>query len=371
MATVIILGSFAPSLVRFRGNLIKDLADRGHRVIAMAPLIDDGVRRRLAALGAAAQDVVIDNQNMNPLHMLKSIRSIRDALRTIAPDVVIAYTIKPVTLGAIAASRCPRTRFVSLITGLGFAFTRGSSLKRVLARAVATVLYRQALKRSDAVVFQNPDDCGEFRERRILPSACEPVIVAGSGVDLAHFAPQPLPQGVRFLMISRLIGDKGVREYGEAARRLKAKYEGVRFSLVGYIEGSPDALTAGELRNIEDGGVEFLGRMDDVRPAIADCSVFVLPSRYREGTPRSILEAMAMGRAIVTTDAPGCRQTVDEGVNGFLVAPGDATSLEAAMERFISERALIAPMGIQSRRIAESRFDVRQVNAQLIAAAGL
>lgn len=371
MATVIILGSFAPSLVHFRGNLIKDLADRGHRVIAMAPLIDDGVRRRLAALGAAAQDVVIDNQNMNPLHMLKSIRSIRDALRTIAPDVVIAYTIKPVTLGAIAASRSPRTRFVALITGLGFAFTRGSSLKRVLARAVATVLYRQALKRSDAVVFQNPDDCGEFRERRILPSACEPVIVAGSGVDLAHFAPQPLPQGVRFLMISRLIGDKGVREYGEAARRLKAKYEGVRFSLVGYIEGSPDALTAGELRNIEDGGVEFLGRMDDVRPAIADCSVFVLPSRYREGTPRSILEAMAMGRAIVTTDAPGCRQTVDEGVNGFLVAPGDATSLEAAMERFISERALIAPMGVQSRRIAESRFDVRQVNAQLIAAAGL
>jgi glycosyltransferase involved in cell wall biosynthesis len=171
-------------------------------------------------------------------------------------------------------------------------------------------------------------------------------------------------------MISRLLGDKGLREYGEAARRLKARHPEARFALVGYFDNSPDAISREELAAIEAGGVEYLGRMEDVRGAIAECNVYVLPS-YREGTPRSVLEAMAMGRAIVTTDAPGCRQTVDEGRNGFLAAPRDPDSLEAAMGRFIADPGLIAPMGGESRRIAEARFDVDRVNAQILDAAGL
>jgi glycosyltransferase involved in cell wall biosynthesis len=171
-------------------------------------------------------------------------------------------------------------------------------------------------------------------------------------------------------MIARLLGDKGVREYGEAARQLKARHPEAAFRLVGYFDQSPDAIGTEELAEMERGGVDFLGKLDDVRPAIAGASVYVLPS-YREGTPRSVLEAMAMGRAIVTTDAPGCRQTVRNGENGFLAAPRDASSLEAAMERLIAAPELIPPMGAASRKMAEEIFDVHQVNNEIIAAAGL
>jgi glycosyltransferase involved in cell wall biosynthesis len=370
MATVAVLGSYAPSLIHFRGSLIAALAARGHKVLAMAPAISREVADGLRAIGAEPVEVPIDNQSLSPIEMVRSVRALTGAFARLRPDVVIGYTIKPVTLGAAAAARARVPRFVALITGLGYAFTGGRTLKRRLTERAAAFLYRRALKRSSAIVFQNPDDRDFFHERRILPPAPEPVLVGGSGIDLDAFAPAPLPPGARFLMISRLLGDKGVREYGAAARRLKARHPEAGFALVGYFDNSPDAISQEELVGIEQGGVDYLGRMDDVRPAIADCSIYVLPS-YREGTPRSVLEAMAMGRAIVTTDAPGCRQTVDQGVNGFLALPRDAASLEAAMERFIAEPGLTAQMGEQSRRIAEERFDVRTVNAELIAAAGL
>jgi glycosyltransferase involved in cell wall biosynthesis len=370
MATVVVLGSYAPSLIHFRGSLIGALIGRGHRVVAMAPAIGADVGDRLRALGAEPFEVPLENQSLNPLAMLRSVRALTRAFATVRADAVIAYTVKPVTLGAVAAARADVPRFVSLITGLGYAFSGGTTAKRRLSELAATLLYRRALRRSAAIVFQNPDDRDYFRSRRILPRRPEPILVGGSGIDLDAFSPAPLPEGCRFLMISRLLGDKGLREYGEAARRLKAKHPEARFALVGYFDNSPDAITREELAGIEAGGVEFLGRMEDVRGAIADCSVYVLPS-YREGTPRSVLEAMAMGRAVVTTDAPGCRQTVDHGRNGFLAAPRDSGSLERTMERFIADPALIGPMGAESRRIAEERFDVNKVNAQLLAAAGL
>lgn len=370
MATVVVLGSYAPSLIHFRGSLIGALVERGHRVFAMAPAIGEELGGRLRAIGAEPFDVPLENQSLNPLAMLRTVRALTAAFAALRPDAVIAYTVKPVTLGAAAAARAGVPRFVSLVTGLGYAFSGGRTFKRRLSELAATLLYRRALRGSSAIVFQNPDDRDFFKARRILPRHPEAVVVGGSGIDLEQFAPAPLPEGCRFLMISRLLGDKGLREYGEAARRLKARHPQARFALVGYFDNSPDALSRDELAAIEAGGVEFLGRLDDVRGAIARCSIYVLPS-YREGTPRSVLEAMAMGRPIVTTDAPGCRQTVDEGRNGFLAAPRDADSLEAAMARFIADPALIAPMGAASRRIAEERFDVRRVNEQLLAAAGL
>lgn len=370
MATVVVLGSYAPSLVHFRGSLIRALVERGHRVIAMAPAIGQEVGDRLRAIGAEPHDVPLENQSLNPLAMLRTVLALTRAFARLRPDAVIAYTIKPVTLGAAAAARAGVPRFVSLITGVGYAFSGGRAVKRRLSELAATLLYRRALRRSSAIIFQNPDDRDFFRSRGMLPSRPEPVVVGGSGIDLTQFSPAPLPAGCRFLMIGRLLGDKGVREYGQAARRLKARHPRARFALVGYFDNSPDAISRGELTAIQAGGVEFLGRMEDVRPAIADCSVYVLPS-YREGTPRSVLEAMAMARAIVTTDAPGCRQTVEDGRNGFLAEPRDSASLEAAMERFLADPSLIAPMGAASRRLAEQRFDVNRVNEQLLGAAGL
>jgi glycosyltransferase involved in cell wall biosynthesis len=171
-------------------------------------------------------------------------------------------------------------------------------------------------------------------------------------------------------MIARLLKDKGIREFAAAAKRLKAERPEVAITLVGDFDPSPDSLTRGELDALIRCGIEYLGHVADVRPAIAACSVYVLPS-YREGTPRSVLEAMAMGRAIVTTDVPGCRETVIEGENGFFVRPRDADSLYQAMVRFVEKPSLAAPMGRASREIAETKYDVRQVNSNLLRYAGL
>ena len=369
--TVAVLGSYGPSLLAFRGVLIQDLVARGHRVMAMAPDIGPELAERLKALGAGPLQTPMVNNSLNPLSMLNSLKALRQVFKTTRPDSLIAYTIKPVTLGSLAASWAGVRNIVGLITGLGFAFTEGAGLRRKLSRIAATFLYRRALKRNQLVIFQNPDDRTYFRDHDILGPDTRSIVVRGSGVELDRFAPLPLPQSPAFLMVARLIGDKGVREYAEAAAVLKRRYPEASFRLAGWFDDSPDAIGRDELAKMESEGVEYLGKLGDIRPALGAASVFVLPSRYREGTPRSSLEAMAMGRAVVTTDTPGCRETVVKGENGFLVQPRDPAALIAAMERFILEPDLAAEMGRHSRRLAEERFDVRIVNQMIIDAAGL
>ncbi|MFN3388534.1 MAG: glycosyltransferase family 4 protein [Allosphingosinicella sp.] len=368
--TCIVLGSYAPSLIHFRGSLIAELVRRGYKVVAMAPEIGADVRGQLAALGAEAAEVPLTRDSLSPAAMAGSLRALTRAFREIRPDAVIAYTVKPVTLGAIAARKAGVPTFVALVTGLGFAFVEGRETKRRISRIAATWLYRAAFRLSRIAIFQNPDDRDFFRARRILPRGAKTALVNGSGVDIDAFAPAPLTEEPTFLMIARLLGDKGVREYGRAAARLKAKYPHAQFRLVGWLDPSPDSIGQAALDEMVAGGVDFLGKLDDVRPAIAAANVYVLPS-YREGTPRSVLEAMAMGRPVVTTDAPGCRQTVEHGRNGLLVPPRDDRALEAAMEHFIRTPGAIAAMGAESRALAEERFDVRKVNAALLEAAGL
>jgi glycosyltransferase involved in cell wall biosynthesis len=314
--------------------------------------------------------VTLDNASINPVGLLHSIRAVRQLIRAVRPDVVLAYTIKPVVAAAFAgrAERVPR--IASLITGAGYAFTGGRELKRVVSRAAATQLYRAALRRSDVILFQNPDDQQLFRQLRLTPRGSDTHVVNGSGIDLDHFMPAPLPETPSFLMIARLLKDKGIREFAEAAKRLKSENPDVPIALVGYLDPSPDSITQAELDELIRAGIDFKGRVSDVRPAIADCSIYVLPS-YREGTPRSVLEAMAMGRAIVTTDAPGCRETVVDGVNGFLVPPRDANALHEAMLRFVREPQLAARMGHESRGLAERKYDVTKVNEALLRLCGL
>jgi glycosyltransferase involved in cell wall biosynthesis len=369
-STVVVLGAYAPSLILFRGKLIEALIARGHRVVAMASDIPDDVAKKLRALGAEPQSVPIANQSLSPLSALATAAALARQLRAIRPIAIIAYTAKPVTLGGLAARLVPRARFVPLITGLGYAFIQGKGARRRLARNAATLLYRLALRRSRTIIFQNTDDRDFFSTQGLLPSGIEPVVVGGSGIDLDHFAPAPLPSGPAFLMISRLLGDKGVREYLAAAVRLKARHPEVDFRLIGYFDQSPDAIRRAELDAAVAGGVDYLGRQEDVRPGIAAASVYVLPS-YHEGTPRSVLEAMAMGRPIITTDVPGCRQTVEAGVNGLLVPARDTDALAAAMEQLIEAPGRIAEMGARSRELAAQRFDVHRVNDAIIAAAGL
>lgn len=367
---ILVVGSFAPSLIGFRGALIAAMVRCGHSVTAVAPAIDGRTADSLGKLGATPLEIPLSNASLNPLALLGSVRAMRRLMRQEKPDVVLAYTIKPVIVSALAGRAEGVPWIVSLITGVGYAFTGGREIKRVLSRAAASLLYRLALSRSDSIVFQNPDDERLFRDLRLVPRGRPTHVVNGSGVDLDHFSATPLPSGTAFLMIARLLKDKGIREFAAAAKRLKASHPQIEIALVGDFDPSPDSMSRQELEELVRCGIDYKGHLADVRPAIAACSVYVLPS-YREGTPRSVLEAMAMGRAIVTTDAPGCRETVIEGENGFLARPRDAESLLAAMMRFVDDPELAKRMGVASRRLAESKYDVRQVNADLLRYAGL
>ncbi len=368
----LLIASVANSLTGFRKPLIIALLDKGLEVHVAAPqlLNDKDVISELNALGVVAHDISMQRTGLNPLADTKTLHSLYALMNDIKPDYTMGYTIKPVIYGALAAwlARVPK-RF-ALITGLGFAFTEGDSNKRKSVRVVAQNLYRIALYNCQLVFFQNYDDEALFHELNIVSSKMKTCVVNGSGVDIDEYEVVPFitKEPLRFLLIARLLIDKGVREYAQAAKQVKKLYPEVQFDLVGSLDANPTSIIKAELDQwIESGIINFLGLLKDVRPAIQAASVYVLPS-YREGTPRTVLEAMAMGRAVITTDAPGCRETVINGDNGFLVPAKDANALMQAMLRFIEEPALIEKMGKRSRAIAEEKYDVHKVNAQMMSA---
>jgi glycosyltransferase involved in cell wall biosynthesis len=369
---VVVLGGFAESLVLFRGPLLRTLVERGLRVVACAPAAPATVVDALAAMGVTYRDVPLERGGLRPDRDLRAAAALVALFRELRPDIVLSYTTKAVIFGLVAARLAGVPRRFAMITGLGYAFI-GTGPKARLVGAAVRRLYRLSLGGADRVFFQNPDDRALFERLGLLRAPDQAVLINGSGVDLDVFRPAPLPEGPpSFLLIARLLGDKGVREYAEAARLLRARYPDAAFRLAGWIDGdNPAAIAEWELRAwVAEGTVEYLGRLDDVRPAISAASVYVLPS-YREGTPRTVLEAMAMGRPIVTTDAPGCRETVRDGVNGFLVPVRDAGALARALERFLAEPALIERMARESRRIAAERYDVRGVDAVILETMGL
>ena len=367
----LLIAGFPDSLLHFRGPLIQALLDCGLEVHVAAPDLPEGseLRTGLEAKGLVVHSIPLLRTGMNPLADLKTLLALWRLMRLIWPDYVMGYTIKPVIYGSIAAWLAGVKHRYALITGLGYAF-QGEGQRGALLTLVQG-LYGIALGRAHKVFFQNPDDEALFRARGILKSTTPSVVLNGSGIDVSAFDVAPLPTEPVFLLIARLLGDKGVREYVETARVIHSTWANVKFILVGWIDENPDAIRQQELDAwITEGSIEFLGRMADVRPAIADASVYVLPS-YREGTPRTVLEAMAMGRAIVTTDAPGCRETVVDGVNGFLVPVREVPPLVAAIKRFLDSPALIASMGRQSRKLAVEKFDVHKVNAVMLQEMGI
>jgi len=221
------------------------------------------------------------------------------------------------------------------------------------------------------MLFQNPDDESEFRSRGLVGPNTPTLVVNGSGVDITHYSPTPTSSDPIFLMIARLVAEKGVREYAEAARLVRRSHPEARFHLAGWIDSTPDAIDESLLNSwISEGTIEYLGALDDVRPALSRCRVYVLPS-YREGTPRTVLEAMSMGRPIITTNAPGCRETVEHEVNGLLVRPRDSENLAQAMIRLIESSSLAEDMAQESRRIAVEKYDVHKVNAVILNCMGL
>ncbi|WP_083004984.1 glycosyltransferase family 4 protein [Halomonas sp. GT] len=358
------------SLVNFRGPLVQALIKAGLDVHVAAPgLIEDTTtRQQLEAWGAVAHDFPMQRNGLNPWRDALTLYALYRLMCKIRPEMMLSYTIKPVIYGLLAAWLASVPRRYALVTGLGYAFASQARGKRALVYQVVRRLYAAALNRADKVFFQNPDDDALFRELGILHERVPSQVLNGSGVDMNHFTVAPLPAGPpRFLLIARLLGDKGVRQYADAARRIKQRHPEIVFQLAGDTDSNPDTITREELDAwVKEGSIHHLGWLNDVRPAIADCSVYVLPSYYREGTPRSVLEAMATGRAVITTDAPGCRETVIEGDNGYLIPVRDVDALEAAMQTFIDSPALVQTMGRRSFEIAKDRYDVHKVNAVML-----
>jgi glycosyltransferase involved in cell wall biosynthesis len=270
-----------------------------------------------------------------------------------------------VILGGLALRGLSGVSFFALISGLGYSFESGS-LSRRLLRFVVSGFYRFSLGVAKGVIFQNSDNMELFISQG-LAHASKCSVVDGSGVDLIRFRPTALPDGAPvFLLIARLIGDKGLREYAHAARIVKARHPNVRFRLLGPTDPSPDSVPLDEVQAWDtEKLLEYLGSAHDVRPSIADCHVYVLPS-YHEGIPRTVLEAMAMARPILTTDVPGCRETVVAGKNGHLVPKADARALAEKLIWFIEHRDHWADMGQYSRQLAEERFDVRKINSEMM-----
>lgn len=371
MAKVVMIGPFADTLRNFRVNLLREMVGRGHRVVACAPDVSPELQEQLSRLEVAYQNIPLDRAGLNPIHDLGSIRALTRVFNRHKPEAVFLYNIKPVIYGSIAASMAHVPRIGSMITGLGNAFACDSLKRRVLNRVVRR-LYKYALGKNARIFFQNPDDLQLFLELGLIEEGGRHVLVNGSGVDLEYFVPHPPPEGISFILISRLIREKGIHEYLAAARCIKEKYPRATFRLAGWIDEQQHSVSMQELEHFQQQGIiEYLGKLTDVRSAIAGTSVYVLPSYYREGIPRTLLESMAMGRALITTDSPGCRETVEEGVNGFMIPPRDVPSLVQAMEKFILNPELVVDMGRAGRKRAEARFDEVLVNRQILDNLGL
>jgi len=368
LARVVVIGPYARSLLGFRGDLMKDMIKNGHQVIAMAP--ETGYESELEAAGICFFPLPFKRAGLNPIEDLRLFCILRRLFARLKPDVAFVYAVKPVIYGAMAARLAGTGGVYAMITGLGYVFT-GDSLPQRLLRNLTKPLYRLALKNCRKVFFQNHDDLEAFVKLELVDEK-KAVLVNGSGVNLQEFRySAPLTSPFSFLLIARLIRDKGIVEYAEAARLLKKRHPAVRFRLLGPYDPNPAAISPSAIEAwVREGTIEYLGETSDVRPYLAQASVYVLPS-YREGTPRSVLEAMAMGRPIITTDVPGCRETVRQGINGFMVPARDPAALAAAMERFILEPALVEKMGLESRKIAEEKYDVREVNRVMLEAMGL
>ncbi len=346
----------------FRGDLLKEIISKGYEVIVTGPN-EEGIDK-IKELGIRFVRIPLDKNGLSAAADIKYMIALTNLLKAEKPDITLGYTIKPVIYGAIAAKLAGVKNINSMVTGVGYVFT-AETIKAKVIRTIASILYRIGFKCADTVIFQNQDDLKEFVERKLLKrEKCK--LVNGSGVNMQKFELSPLPKKLTFFMLSRVMHSKGIREYLHAAKEVKGKYPGVRFMLLGAVENIQDSMTMEDLSPyINNGIIDYYGETNDVASYYRQCSVYVLPS-YREGTPRTVLEAMAMGRPIITTDAPGCRETIVDGVTGFLVPVQDTEILVEKMEWFIKNQDEIMKMGQASYQLCRDKFDVQKVNADML-----
>lgn len=366
---IVVLSSYTPSLFWFRIDMMKAFQRNGHQVIAVGPDSPEKWGDRFKEVGIEYRQIFTARNGLNPITDIKSYLALKKFFKQERPHKLFVYQAKAISYGSVAAKKYGNTEVYPLVAGLGSIF-RGTGLKNRLLRIVMSMLYKKAFQYAEKVFMQNQDDVNDIVNAGLLKRD-NIVMMNGSGVNTTKFCVKGLPVVPTFLFIGRLIRDKGIGEYLLACRIIKQKYKNVCCLLVGPYDSNPSALKPDELKTyIEDGSVEYFGEQTDVRPFIERASIYVLPS-YHEGTPKTVLEAMSMGRAIITTDAPGCRETVVDGINGCLVPVKNVEAIVEKMEYLINNNEEVERMGKESRIIAVRRFDVDKVNASIIKEMGL
>jgi glycosyltransferase involved in cell wall biosynthesis len=365
-----IIGNQAFAMRNFRGALIAALVAKGIEVFALAPDYDETDRTAIRQTGATPLDYPLKRASISPFFDFATLLTLIRILRRIKPDVVLSFSTKPVVFGTLAAAHAGVPSRYALIEGLGHAFIPTEKATAKLLRRLVSSLYRMSLRYATRAFFLNDDDRQEFVNGKLVAGG-KALTVGAIGVDLDEWRPAPpVITPLTFLFVGRLLREKGIVEFVEAGRRIKAQDPNARLVVLGGPDTNPSSITHQQISAwVAEGVIEWPGHVD-VKPWLAQASVFVLPS-YREGVPRSTQEAMAMARPVITTDVPGCRETVEEGQNGFLVAPRDAAGLVTAMARFVSDPSKVAQMGTASRRIAESKFDMHKATSLLLAAMAL
>jgi glycosyltransferase involved in cell wall biosynthesis len=371
---IVVIASLTGSLTNFRFDLLRRFRALGCEVHAFAPDDDPPAVALLEEIGVRFHRIPMARASVDPLGDLATLWAILVLLRRLRPSILLPYTMKPIIYGLLAGRLAGVPERYALVTGLGYVFGDGErSPRRALVRWASTRLYRAAMTGARRVFAYNDADARDILEARMIADPARLQLLPGTGVNLSRFRPQPPSEGPpTFLMIARLLREKGVLEFAEAAGRLRETCPDARFRLIGPLDPNPSGLSERAVRDLcAHNGVTYLGETRDVRPHLAEASVFVLPSYYREGVPRTLQEALAMGRPVITTDLPGCRDTVQAGRNGVLVPPRDAAALAEAMRAFIADPGMIARMGAEAARVAEERFDVRRVNDAICAAMDL
>ena len=377
MKKIVLIGTVASSFLIFRANLIQVLLKQQHVVYAFISEYKEEELSKIEALGAIPITYELNRGGINPLADAKATYGLTKKIKEIAPDLVFSYFSKPVIFGTLAARLAKVPRVIGMLEGLGYAFTEqpeGLTKKAQLIKRIQVFLYKIALPQLDNIIFLNPDDPKDLLEAYHI-KVKKLDVLGGIGLDLVKYSHQPIENidsSINFLFIGRMLKEKGIHDFISAAKIVKQIYPEIQFTVLGAIDSSnPGALQQSELdRLVSLNIINYPGQVDDVQKWIADSHVFVLPS-YREGVPRSTQEAMAIGRAVITTDVPGCRETVVDGINGFLVEKWNPQALAEKMIYFIEHPEEIAIMGYESYKIAQDKFDAHKVNKRLIDMLGL
>lgn len=360
---VLVLSSHTPSLLWFRMDMMKSMVKRGYEVIAAAQMDESEYKEVFHKEGITYKQIYVERNGINPMHDLRTMKSIYKLIKNVKPNKIFVYQAKTIIYGSIAASVCGINEVYPLVAGVGSVFMDGG-FKNRLVRCVLKIQYRFALKKSKKIFFQNKDDYELFKNNKLIGNK-DCVFLHGSGVNLDVYKYKKITAHESILYIGRLVRDKGIMEYLEACRILKSKHPQLRCMLVGPLDSNPSAINRDDLmRYIDDGVIEYFGEQKDVRPYIEQCTAIVLPS-YREGTPKSVLEAMAVGRPVVTTDAPGCRETVIDGYNGYLTQVKNIKDTVNKIEKLLYKSDIDA-MSLNSRKLCEELFDVNKVNKTII-----